>query len=161
MKKIYTIGYDSREFDSFLRTLMHYGIMIVIDVRRFPKSRIEYYSRDFLEENLPKHGIEYFWLGDKLGGFRGDYIEYMKTPSFREGIKQLIEIVENGYSRNSFSVIMCREMLPWHCHRRFIAAALHSLGYRIVHIIDRGNTIEQGYGLEKYGLDLKDLFPNH
>lgn len=38
MKKVYTIGYDARELDYFIRILQYYKIAVVVDVRRFPKS---------------------------------------------------------------------------------------------------------------------------
>lgn len=147
-KVIYTIGYDARPINEFIGLLKYYGIRCVVDVRRFPKSRFPEYNRENLCRLLESNGIRYIWLGEKLGGFRGGYIRYMGTREFWEGIKSLIEVAESM----DVIAIMCRERIPWRCHRRHIASALKTLGYRIIHIIDKDVVQEHKYTIEKYGI---------
>jgi len=151
---IYTIGYDARELEEFLDILEKYSIGLVIDVRRWPKSRFQYYSRGYLENILASKNIGYIWLGKELGGFRGGYIEYMVSKEFINGARRLLKIVKEVNSKH-FSCILCRERIPWRCHRRFLASLLYSLGYKVIHIIGLGHVIEQNYPLEHYGLDPK------
>jgi len=145
---VYTLGYDAREPAKFLEILRKYGIRAVVDVRRFPKSKISYYSKESLESSLRENAIEYFWLGDELGGFRGGYIDHMKTEAFWRGIKKLLAIINNC----SPIVILCKEYIPWRCHRRYIATVLKSLGFKVLHIIDLNKVIEHPYTLDKYGI---------
>ncbi|MCD6196397.1 MAG: DUF488 domain-containing protein [Staphylothermus sp.] len=138
-KVVYTIGYDYRLFDDFIKILKHYMITKLVDVRRFPKSKLFVYRKDVLEKVLPLYGINYYWLGYELGGFRGGYLKYMSSQEFRLGIKKLIDIiVEPGYG---YTCIMCLEKNPRYCHRRYIAEELCRRGFQVLHIIDLGNTL--------------------
>ena len=114
---VYTIGSSVRSIEEFLEILEIYGIKCVIDVRRFPTSRLEYFKREKLFDILNKQGIKYCYLGKELGGYRrGGYEAYMKTETYLKTIERLQKIVQQRVS-----VIMCAERLPWRCHRRFIA----------------------------------------
>jgi len=112
------------------------GIEVLVDVRRFPTSKIEHFKKESMEEWLPKQGIKYVWLGEKLGGYRhGGYEAYMKTESFKEGIRRLLET-----ARLKRTCIMCMEPNPKYCHRRFISTHLENEGFRVLHIIAKGQT---------------------
>ncbi len=134
-KRIYTIGHSNRTISELLLILRNHGIKVLVDVRRFPKStRNPQFNRENLESQLRKQGIEYYWLGEELGGYRkGGYQRYMKTEGYLKGIEKLLEIVE---SSNGNIVLMCSEKLWFKCHRRFIADTLVDLGYKVIHIID-------------------------
>ncbi len=134
-KIVYTIGHSNRSLDEFLNLLKHYGISIIVDVRRFPKStKYPYFSKDNLVNSLSREGIKYIWLGDKLGGFRnGGYVNYMKHREFKEGLQLLIKIIES----NPNVGIMCCEKFWFKCHRKFIANELAKKGYIVIHIIDK------------------------
>jgi len=127
---IYTIGYGGRRFENFLNLLKKHGINQVIDVRRFPKSKYSEYVRENLEQELPKLGIGYVFMGDTLGGFRRGYQEYMKTEAYMRGIKDLLDLAKRGRI-----AIMCLERSPKGCHRRYISQTLQDLGVKILHII--------------------------
>jgi len=88
---VYTIGHSNRPFKEFLEVLRAYGIGVVVDIRRFPKSRVVLWSESgTLRELLEAEGILYFWLGDLLGGFRkGGYRAYMETENYRKGLERL------------------------------------------------------------------------
>lgn len=131
--RIFTIGHSNRSMERFLDVLEAYGIVRVIDVRRFPVSRkFPHFNRENLERVLPEHGIEYFYLGDSLGGFRrGGYKNYTKTKEFKDGLKKLLTL-----AKNSWTAIMCTEALWFKCHRRYISDESAKLGVEIIHIID-------------------------
>ena len=87
-----------------------------------------------MEKWLPQNGIEYVWLGKELGGYkRGGYKKHMRTKIFREGIRKLLEIAQNKRV-----CIMCMEVNPKYCHRRFISAYLERNSVKVQHIIEKG-----------------------
>ena len=127
---IYTIGYGGRKFSAFLSLLKEHGIEIVVDVRRFPRSKDEDYNREVLEENLGAQGIRYVFMGETLGGFRGGYEAYTKTETYRQGIEQLLDLLREGRV-----ALMCLERNPKWCHRRYICETLEEMGIQVEHII--------------------------
>lgn len=132
-KKIYTLGTSRRSEEDFIEILLFYDIKTVVDVRRFPKSKLQIFNKENLQELLEKEGISYIFLGLELGGFRkGGYEAYAETDEFRNGIGKLEESINNN------AVIICAERFPWKCHRRWIARELHRRGWTVEHIIDKG-----------------------
>jgi uncharacterized protein (DUF488 family) len=131
---IWTIGHSSRSIEKFLELLNEQEIQVLVDVRSFPTSKIEHFKREQMEKWLPQYGIEYVWLGKELGGYRRDgYKRHMRTKTFREGIRRLLEI-----AKNKRVCIMCMEVNPKYCHRRFISAHLERKGVKVQHIIEKG-----------------------
>lgn len=133
-RKIYTLGSDRRSEEDFIEILAGYDISVVVDVRRFPTSKMPLFKREYLETLLQSEKMGYHWMGGELGGFRkGGYESYTHTGDFGRGIDKLEEIISAATS-----VILCAEKLPWKCHRRWIARELHRRGWRVEHIIDKG-----------------------
>jgi uncharacterized protein (DUF488 family) len=134
MKKIYTLGTDRRSEEDFVEILLAYNIQSLIDVRSYPKSKIQIFNKENLEQLLKREGIVYYFLGRELGGFRkGGYNAYIITDDFNKGIDLLESIaIEKP------SVIICAERFPWKCHRKWIARELHKRGWEVDHIIDKG-----------------------
>jgi len=131
---IWTIGHSNRSIENFVDLLREHGIEVLVDVRSFPTSKVEHFKREEMEVWLPKHGVEYVWLGKELGGYRrGGYKRHMKTESFKEGLRKLLEI-----ATQKRACIMCMEKNPKYCHRRFISAQLEKKDVRVVHIISKG-----------------------
>jgi len=129
-EKIFTVGHSNRTVEEFIKILKEAGVEVVVDVRRFPRSKFEHFNRENLQSILKKNGIEYYYLGEKLGGFRkGGYENYTKTEEFNEGIEELIKI-----AREKPTAIMCAEKLVFRCHRRFIAKRLEELGFTVMHL---------------------------
>ena len=127
---IYTIGHSNRSLRELLKILKYYKIDVVVDVRRFPKSKNEAFIRENLERELPRHGITYIYLGDLLGGFRrGGYEKYMETDEYLQGITRLLELAEMHTV-----VIMCVERNVKACHRRHISRTLKEAGVEVIHI---------------------------
>ncbi len=133
-RTIYTVGSSTRTIEEFLDLLREYGVDLVVDVRRWPKSRFEHFVREELQVHLSEAGIGYEWMGESLGGFRkGGYESHMTTDRFAEAIRQL-----ECRARAGRVAVMCSERLPWRCHRRFIGDALERRGWEVVHVIDEG-----------------------
>ena len=140
MRRVFTIGTSERSFEEFLSLLRLHKIQAVADVRRFPTSRLKHFKKEAFQGLLEAEGIEYFYLGKELGGFRqGGYQAYMESEEFQEGIGRLEEI-----SSRLNTVIVCAERFPWKCHRRFIAQALESKGWEVIHILDEGRIWRRG-----------------
>ncbi len=142
----YTFGHSNYSIGDIKNILDYYGIDIIVDVRRFPTSKFEYFRRENMEENFKER---YMWMGDELGGSRDEtYENYMNSEEFREGIKKLIEI-----EKNKRIGIMCSEKLWFRCHRRYIADYLSLLGYPVSHIINFEDRVHPKFRFEKIGDD--------
>ena len=44
--EIFSIGHSNRSIEEFISLLKRYGIEVVVDVRRFPTSKIEWYKKE-------------------------------------------------------------------------------------------------------------------
>jgi uncharacterized protein (DUF488 family) len=132
MKIVYTIGHSTRSFDDLAVVLRHYNIGMLVDTRHFPRSRHNpQFNKELLEQELPKHDVEYEWI-EELGGFRpGGYKKYVKTKQWQEGFEQLLKM---AFSK--VTAVMCAELLWFKCHRRYIADELKRSGFKVVHIYD-------------------------
>jgi uncharacterized protein (DUF488 family) len=131
---LWTIGQSNRAIEKFVALLKEHKIEALVDIRSFPTSKIEHFKREEMESWLPEHEIEYFWLGEELGGYRrGGYDAHMKTELFREGVEKLLE-----FARQKRVCIMCLEKNPKYCHRRFLTAYLERNGVEVMHILERG-----------------------
>ncbi|MHA2646022.1 MAG: DUF488 domain-containing protein, partial [bacterium JZ-2024 1] len=122
-----------------LDLLKQNGIEILVDVRRFPLSRKNpQFNREDFSVFLQNNGIQYFWMGEKLGGFRkGGYLSYMASRNFEEGIEDFLKL---AHLRTT--AVMCAEKLWFRCHRRFIASYLVNKNYPVVHIIDKKRNVQ-------------------
>jgi uncharacterized protein (DUF488 family) len=131
--KLYTLGTSRHRWEDFIEILLAYDIKCVADVRSFPKSKLEHFTRENLEKELADNGIEYRWMGKELGGLRkGGYDAYVLTDDFTNGIDAL-EAIAN----EQLTVIICAERFPWKCHRRWIARELQRRGWRVEHILEK------------------------
>lgn len=128
--KIYTIGYAKREISDFINILKEHNVTVLVDVRRFPKSKYPMFEKENLKNILEKNGLKYVFLGESLGGFvRGGYEKYMETQKFKDGLKVLLDLI-----KNETVALMCREKNVKYCHRRFIANLLEKLDIEVIHI---------------------------
>ena len=138
-KIIYSIGTSTRGKEYFLKLLKESKIEAVVDVRRFPTSRLNYFLKENLSSFLEENRIKYFHLGELLGGFRfKGYKTYIKSEEFLKGVGELEEIASRFVT-----VFMCAERLPFRCHRKFIALKLEESGWRVIHILDEGKSWER------------------
>ena len=133
MAEIYTLGTSNHSISEFLEILKEYKIKVVIDVRRYPRSKwFPHFKEENLENFLKENKIDYYHF-EKLGGFReGGYEAYTQTKKFKEGLKDLIKL-----TKEKTSVIICAEKLPWKCHRVFITRELENKKFKVIHIIEK------------------------
>lgn len=105
---IYSLGSSTRELPEFLDLLGAYDIQSLVDVRRFPTSRFEWFKKEHLAKVCQEAGLKYFYLGQELGGYRkGGYEEYTKSLEFRKALEELKKIAAS--KRTAF---MCSERFP-------------------------------------------------
>jgi len=125
---VFTIGYGGRRFDDFVALLQQHGISLVVDIRRFPRSKMPEYNKESIEAKLPQFGISYIWMGETLGGLRrGGYPKYMESDDYQAGITKLLELAEQGNI-----VLMCKERTDAACHRRYIVETLTNNGIKTI-----------------------------
>lgn len=124
--RVLGFGTSNRTWDTYVRFLREQGVRALVDVRAHPQSRFyPHFNRGRMESALREEGIEYLWLGQTLGnpkdsegnrsleGFRS----YMQTPGYREGLRQLREILDRTEGNVALT---CAEGRECDCHRRFI-----------------------------------------
>ncbi|MER5174625.1 MAG: DUF488 domain-containing protein [Candidatus Nitrosocosmicus sp.] len=138
MTQIFTIGHSNRQMHDFISLLQDNQVDIVVDVRRYPGSKIcPQFNKENMIKEMVKENIMYNHI-EKLGGMRKQqadigepvydnqgwknksfkaYADYMATTPFKEGIDEILSLLTNY---NNLS-IMCAEVVPWRCHRRMIA----------------------------------------
>jgi len=132
----YTIGYEKKTTDQFLRLLKTKKIRTLVDARKNPVSQYKpEFSKENLEEILGKNGIKYVHY-PKLGvpseirrklGETGDYDWFFKQ--YDENV--ISKLNEVDLETLSYPIaIMCVELDPTKCHRHRIALALEKRGLR-------------------------------
>jgi len=129
--RIWTVGHGSLPKEQLLKMLKESEIETVIDVRRWPTSKLDHFTRENMEKWLEEASIRYEWMGDSLGGYRrGGYEKYMRTQDFQRGLKKLIELASTQRV-----CLLCLEPNPRSCHRRFVSRALQRKGIEVAHIL--------------------------
>ena len=158
VKVVYTIGYGGRDLRELLELLEYYGIKAVIDIRRWTISRrLPEFSNINLAKTLQERGYEYYWLPE-LGGYRKfnvDVEDYgiarcFKSEGFRAyatyitmktSVKPHLEkLVEIASSKTT--TLLCRERVPWLCHRKILSDYLVARGFRVLHLIEKNRVVE-------------------
>jgi uncharacterized protein (DUF488 family) len=156
---VFTLGYGGREPREFISLIRSFKIGLVIDVRRWPSSKaLKFYEKDNLKSVLRSIGVNYVWLGEKLGGYRrfgvdidddgtarcfrskgfSAYAQYMlRSPLAREGLARV-----ESETLGRKTIILCKEVRPWACHRKLISDWLVYRGFRVVHIISSKAQVE-------------------
>jgi uncharacterized protein (DUF488 family) len=163
---IFTVGYGSRSLEEFIALLLQHEIRFMIDVRSRPYSRFKPdFSKESLEHRLKQRGIQYVFLGDKLGGRpddeacytdgKVDYEKCREQPLFREGIARL----RNGWEKNLRIALMCSEGKPEECHRsKLIGTSLVDNSIGVTHIDEKGELITQEQAIRRLTRGQLDLF---
>jgi uncharacterized protein (DUF488 family) len=131
--RIVTLGHSNRPLRGFLALLREQRIAVLADVRTLRGSRaMPQFGERSLRSALCRAGISYLPIPD-LGGLRPNsadpsprpcwrnrgfrnYADYMRTSSFRAGIRTLLAAAREGRI-----AVMCAEAVPWRCHRSLIA----------------------------------------
>ena len=108
MNRVFTIGHSNREWSDFISILKDNHVDLLVDVRRYPRSRAcPQFNKEQMTTRLPEENVLYVHI-EKLGGRRNKldikemerdnnntgwknksfraFADYMATTSFREGI---------------------------------------------------------------------------
>ncbi len=151
---VYTIGHSNRSLEEFVSLLRRYHIDLVVDVRRFPRSRRHpHFDSEPLRRALAERGIGYEHRAE-LGGRRSTrlpdspntgwrvegfnaYADHLRTVEAR---KALAEVADRA--KRQRLALMCAEALPWRCHRQIIADQLVASGIGVLHILGDGQLRE-------------------
>jgi uncharacterized protein (DUF488 family) len=144
---IHSIGHSNHPIDRFIGLLQAAGIRRLADIRSVPASRFcPQFNGKALARSLAEAGIDYVWLGERLGGKpkdpalmragRPDYAKMAATQSFHDGIVELIDL-----AARSPLAMMCAEKAPLDCHRtHLVAPALVERGVEVIHLLADGGT---------------------
>jgi uncharacterized protein (DUF488 family) len=153
---IWTIGHSTRSLDEFIGLLRGQRIELLVDVRRYPASRMHpHFNAEALARSLTAGGVRYEAYVE-LGGrrapqagsantrwrnasFRG-YADYMETPAFEAALARLM-----AEAADARTAIMCAEAPWWRCHRALIADALKARGVEVLHIMGQKDPIVHPY----------------
>ncbi len=166
MHAILTIGYGNLAIEDFLGLLKKNGVKALVDIRSKPysKARPEYRKKE-LERAVREEGMEYIFLGHKLGGMPDDDTFYdsegnvdfdllQDSPVYKQGIMELISLAEK-----SDVCIMCAEALPERCHRgSLVSETLYTSSIETTHILHDGKLVDHGKLRVKFDSGQIDLF---
>lgn len=156
---LYTIGHSNHPLEHFIHLLQRQRIELVADVRSHPVSRFApQFNKKNLDSALPRHSIDYRFLGRELGARPDDPAVYReqrvsftllsKAEYFKAGIESLISL-----STAVRTAVMCAEKDPLDCHRTWlISALLVQRGLDIRHILGDG-TLETHSAVERRLMD--------
>jgi uncharacterized protein (DUF488 family) len=145
----FTIGHSNRSQEAFAALLMAAEVALVVDIRKFPRSRTNpQFNADTLPDTLAAVGISYEHVA-ALGGRRGkaralrpdvnafwinqsfhNYADYALSEQFHAGLDHLITL---GHAHRC--ALMCSEAIWWRCHRRIVADHLIAHGETVFHIM--------------------------
>jgi len=141
---LYTIGHSNHPADQLATLLQRHGIQLVLDVRSSPYSRyVPQANREPLAHTLDLYRIAYRWYGDRLGGRAGgiatDHSELKASPTFQQGIADLV-----AAAASCRVAILCAEGDHRQCHRyTLITPALLERGLRVLHIQPDGSLVDE------------------
>ncbi|GBE56719.1 hypothetical protein BMS3Bbin16_00929 [archaeon BMS3Bbin16] len=140
-KIVFTIGYEKRDIDDFVRILQINNVEILVDIRANGHSRKPGFSNGTLKNRLESVGINYLHVA-KLGipkelrahlktkGYNWLFKEYEKRLNHDTNeLKKLEKVVNRGTS-----CLMCFELEPRECHRSITAKKLEDNGFEIAHL---------------------------
>jgi uncharacterized protein (DUF488 family) len=174
--RLYTVGHSNRTLEEFVALLRGASIELLVDVRRWPRSRrYPHFNGERLSASLLALGLRYAHH-EALGGmrepradsengalhepaFRG-YADYMLGADFPGELDRIV-----GLASTTRLALMCAEARPEQCHRRLIADALLARDVQVAHIVDGGDPIEhalsRGARIDSGRLTYPDLTVRH
>ena len=146
----YTIGYGIRAIGDFIDLLRRIQVECLADTRSMPYSRFRPdFRKKALAEHLARAGIDYWYVGEALGGKKVDpaclvngEVDLKKLyalPAFREAIDRVAERAAEAQARGQALALMCAEQRPEACHRAWmLAPPMEARGFSVRHIDERG-----------------------
>jgi len=139
----FTIGYEGRALDQFLKSLSNEGIEVLVDVRKDAYSKQDSnFSEGTLSRiaanakikyiHLPELGVDYTQRQELKSTH--DYESYFKRYSeYLDKNPDLISFLTD-LSKNSVICLMCYEKDFKRCHRSILAGKLEEVGVAFHHI---------------------------
>lgn len=143
----YSIGYGNRQFADFMSLLFQYNIHTVVDIRSSPFSRFQpHYNRTSLENELPRHGIQYLYQGEHLGGKPKAEMFYHRSGALNHDLISITKAYQNAIddvlhlaTGNSNISFLCSELNPNSCHRKtLVGETFFKRGIVVNHINEKG-----------------------
>lgn len=132
---LYTAGHSVSSLGDFVALMKQHEIDVVADVRSKPRSRLPHFDQVPLQAALEDAGINYRFLGDRLGGVPQDpavrarwqqgrldpiIIAHLRsTDEWHDGLSELTRQITGGGGRNV--CVMCSEADANECHRKAVA----------------------------------------
>lgn len=132
--ELFTIGYEGTNIESFIDSLLAYGISCLLDVRALPLSRKPGFSKTQLAKRLERVQIEYVHLRelgtpkdirDRLKLTR-DYVTFFEK--MEEYLADKREAIRQAYDHviNARCCLICFERFAGHCHRKLVAEKIQA-----------------------------------
>lgn len=142
---VYTIGYEGFSVDAFLNSIIHYGIVRILDVRANPLSRRYGFSKKTLSNLCKKIEIEYVHIPElgipsedrqNLSDFKSyqklfDHYEKTILPLQANTIEWVSSLV-----REKASSFICYEANVRCCHRGRIASQISAITKLPIHHLE-------------------------
>lgn len=142
---LHTIGHSTHTLERFVELLQAHEIALLVDVRRWPRSRRHpQFDDDALAVELAPVGIDYEHLAELGGrrrprpgtpntgwqveGFRG-YADHLDSDEFARGLVRLEDLAARRRT-----AVMCAEAQWYRCHRRVLSDVLLVRGWQVCHI---------------------------
>jgi ATP-dependent DNA helicase RecQ len=148
--QVFTIGYGNRAIGDFLDLLHRHQVECLADTRSLPYSRFRPdYRKKALEAHLQQAGIDYWYVGDDLGGKRVDPAcmvdgkidleRLYALPAFSVALSSVADRAVQAQQRGRSLALMCAELRPEACHRAWMLAdPLQARGFSVLHIDAHG-----------------------
>lgn len=142
MRRIWTIGYEGHDPESFVAALRKEGVERVVDIRELPLSRKAGFSKSALAMGLSKGGIAYSHVkalgtpravrhaykgGGGFDAFRRDYLAHV--AAHEDAVAELEDA-----ARKERCVLLCVEADVAACHRSLLGEVLAARGWRVEHL---------------------------
>jgi uncharacterized protein (DUF488 family) len=139
---VYTAGHGDLDWETFCSLLKPFEVEILIDVRWTPYTHnAPDFDRERIENLARSEGMEYVWLGSKLGALtddgRVDYVQRERENRYRAGIQELL-----GLAHDRTVCLLGGTADPERSHRHhLIAQTLLRQHVEVRHILHSGSSL--------------------
>lgn len=133
--QLVSVGYEGRDVDELVQSLLGQGVATLVDVRLTPLSRKRGLSKRLLQEALAGHGIGYVHLPalgnpkDNRAGYRAGeassrerFAALLRTTEAALALKHVAELLDD-----QTVALLCYERCHSDCHRQLVAEGLRTV----------------------------------